>query len=330
MGLIGTSNFGVGLLYLAVFAGSAPHRSSLLALNLTGLLISLALVATAGLLSRTPSALRFLIGSAFVTFPMGATIAALDGGTGSPLGVGVLIPMPLIALGTPVRVAAPLLAGISGLYVGVAVLVGAPSGWHVATSLVIMLGTSAVCAARGRAAARQRSLLTRLSRVDPLTELVNRRGFEERFLAALADAGRTGAPLSLLVIDLDGFKRVNDTLGHAAGDELLSWTAATLRATTRDTDVIGRLGGDEFVVLLPATGAAESRANADRLSAALAERTRISVGTAVLGEHGPDFDSLYTHADAELYVGKAERRSRPTLPTPLDEAAPVSSSRRRR
>jgi diguanylate cyclase (GGDEF)-like protein len=307
MGRVGMTNFAVGLLYSVAFVPDSPRRMLLLLLNALGCAGGITLVAAAGRLSRSAGALRFLISSALIIFPLGVLVAAVDGGAGSALALGTLIPMPLIALGAPARVAVPVLAGVGGLYVGLGMFGGAPSGWYVATNLAGIIGASVVCAAQGSAAARQRSLLTRLSRVDVLTELLNRRGFEEQFAQALAGARR---PLSLLIFDLDGFKQLNDSHGHVAGDELLRWTAATLRANLRRDDVVGRHGGDEFVVLLVDSSAEESRATADRLRQALAVRTGVCAGVAVLGEHGDDFDSLYAHADAGLYAQKSARGSR--------------------
>jgi diguanylate cyclase (GGDEF)-like protein len=211
--------------------------------------------------------------------------------------------MPLIALGAPAQVTVPVLSGVSVIYVGIGVVGGAPNWWFVAVNLIATLAASVLCGVQGRAAARQRRLLTQLTRRDSLTEALNRRGFEEEF------AARTGRPQALLILDLDGFKQVNDAQGHAAGDELLRWVVTTLAATVGTGDVVGRLGGDEFVVLVDADPHPMER----RLRAALAPRTAVSVGSAVLGEHGTDFDTLYAHADAELYREKSRRRdfSRP-------------------
>jgi diguanylate cyclase (GGDEF)-like protein len=220
----------------------------------------------------------------------------------------MLAAMPLVALGAPLRLAAGLLSAGSVLYIAVGVTVGASSGWYIAMQLVGMLAVSAGCAVLGRDAARQRALLTRLSVVDALTDCLNRRGFEERFDAELAHAERTHRAVCLLVFDLDGFKRVNDTRGHAAGDELLRWVAATLSGNLHPHDVVGRLGGDEFVVLLTSVSVPEAASAAERLRSALAERSPASVGLAVLGPDGDSFDALYARADAGLYADKASRR----------------------
>jgi GGDEF domain-containing protein len=135
-------------------------------------------------------------------------------------------------------------------YIGIGVLVGDVNLWYVAMYAGGALGLAVTFGVLGRSAARQRQLLTRLSRVDALTECLNRRGFEERMEAELSRIARNGGSAQLLLLDLDGFKGLNDTQGHAAGDALLVWVAETLRAATREQGAAGRLGGDEFVVLL--------------------------------------------------------------------------------
>ncbi len=97
--------------------------------------------------------------------------------------------------------------------------------------------------------------LKELSRTDPLTEIHNRRSFQEAAAVELSRARRSGHSFSLMYLDLDNFKHVNDTRGHDAGDALLRTVSAELRSATRVTDVVARLGGDEFAVLLPETDA---------------------------------------------------------------------------
>jgi diguanylate cyclase (GGDEF)-like protein len=214
--------------------------------------------------------------------------------------------MPLDALLAPRRVALPFIGSAVAAYVTMALTVGDPDPWFWIMHLVGALTATVACYRQGRAAAEQRTLLTKLSQTDPLTGCLNRRGFAERFAADLTAAARTGTPLSLVVFDLDGFKQLNDTAGHAAGDDLLCWVADLLGAGAQ---VTARLGGDEFVVLCPHS-AAEARALAERLRGALAARTATSVGVAQLGPHGAGFTELYAHADAELYREKTARRPR--------------------
>lgn len=121
-----------------------------------------------------------------------------------------------------------------------------------------------------------------MSVTDMLTGLLNRRGFEERFEAGLAEAMRYGHPATLALVDLDYFKKVNDTLGHQAGDELLERVAETMRYEVRDCDVVGRLGGDEFAIFLPHTDSEQARLLCDRI------QSKISKVTIQGEEQGPD------------------------------------------
>ena len=103
------------------------------------------------------------------------------------------------------------------------------------------------------------------ARRDPLTGLWNRRLFEGRLEYEVRRHRRNGLPLSVIALDLDGFKEVNDTLGHPAGDELLRQVAAVLSETVRDQDTVARQGGDEFCVIAPETDADEGAALAGRI-----------------------------------------------------------------
>ncbi|GAB1642118.1 diguanylate cyclase [Krasilnikovia sp. MM14-A1259] len=308
-GWLGVSVCAVGLGYVVLFAGGHPHRVGMGVLLAVGWLLGAAVLAGAERLSRSSALRLWMACYGLVEFVLSTGIVALDGGATSTLAVGLLAPMPLIALSTPPRVGVPLLGLISGCYLAVATFVGAADPWHVAVHLGGTIALTFACGSQGAEAGRQRRRLTELSRLDALTGILNRRGFEQRFAAEMAHSG-----VSLLLLDLDRFKEVNDRQGHAAGDALLRWVAITLRGNVRPTDVVGRLGGDEFVVLLTSAGEAGAAEAADRLRSALGERTAACIGTATLGAHGADFDALYAHADAELYAHKRRRaawRSQP-------------------
>lgn len=315
MGRLTASDSAVGVLYAALFAHGEPHRVLMGVFCGLGVVYGLAVVVAADRLSRSPAVRQLMLINALLLFALAVSVPVLNGGVGSPTAVGMLAPMPLVALGAPMRVALPVLAIGAGSYVTVAAFCGAPSPAYVVMHLAGILAVAVACAVQGHVAARQRRLLTRLSRIDPLTEVLNRRGFEERCATELEEARRDGRALGLLIFDLDGFKLLNDTAGHAAGDELLRWVAGTLRAGLPAGDLVGRLGGDEFVVVL--RSAAEVPAVAERLRRELAERTPASLGTAVLDRDGADFEALYLHADAELYAEKATRARTPRRTRPM-------------
>ena len=162
---------------------------------------------------------------------------------------------------------------------------------------------------------------------DALTMLPNRVLLEDRVSAALAAAHRQHGPLGLLLIDLDGFKEVNDELGHSAGDRVLVEVAKRLASAIRESDTAARLGGDEFVVLLPATALPGAIGTAWTLNGLIAEPIAIgdttrsvsaSIGIAAFPEHGRDAVSLFAAADAAMYEAKRTRagwRSYDQLPT---------------
>jgi len=159
---------------------------------------------------------------------------------------------------------------------------------------------------------------------DALTGLPNRRMLTRRLHAAMTQAKAAGTLMALVVIDLDGFKEINDTLGHAVGDEVLQWAARQFRTCLQPRDVLARLGGDEFAVVLtdvPARQAAEHVAQNLRLALAdgMLIRTRqlalrASVGFAVYPADGQDADRLYAVADRAMYERKPYRQEQALAP----------------
>jgi len=152
---------------------------------------------------------------------------------------------------------------------------------------------------------------------DELTGLANRRAFDRDIAHAVAQARRAGEPLSLLTVDVDHFKLVNDTQGHAAGDVALQAVATALRAAARESDVIARIGGDEFVALLLNCDAPGARRVADGLQTALAKvpglpggPLTLSIGAATMPRDADSVESLSIASDAALYDAKLGGRNR--------------------
>lgn len=155
------------------------------------------------------------------------------------------------------------------------------------------------------------------ARTDALTGLLNRRGFETQMAFALALARRSTRPLSLIAVDVDHFKRVNDTYGHEAGDEVLRRLARTLEARLRGSDVIARLGGEEFVALLPDTDLEGARAIAQTLVTAMAQQRdpmvgtiTVSAGVASMRNASDTGAAILRRGDMALYEAKGQGRNR--------------------
>jgi diguanylate cyclase (GGDEF)-like protein len=153
---------------------------------------------------------------------------------------------------------------------------------------------------------------------DSLTGLLNRAKFMECLVAEVALARRMQSRFAVLYLDLDGFKPINDTHGHAAGDHVLAWVAQTLRRVARESDFVARLGGDEFAVLQRGIDMHEQAvALAQRLTDALSQpwtlgtvhvQVGASIGMAMFPEHGSDPESLIAAADQAMYLAKTGSR----------------------
>jgi len=158
---------------------------------------------------------------------------------------------------------------------------------------------------------------------DPLTGLLNRRGFQEASERQLAEARRRGTAVSVIVTDVDRFKAINDGHGHAAGDEALARFADCLRSVDRERHVIGRIGGEEFALLLPDTPAPAAIDLAEQLRTSLTTveidtgkatiGMRASFGVTALDAGDTGIEALLSRADAALYRSKQLGRDRVTL-----------------
>jgi two-component system, cell cycle response regulator len=189
------------------------------------------------------------------------------------------------------------------------------------TYLYVFLSTAAVLTSLGFALGRQTDRLAALSETDALTGLPNRRALRRRVTEEFSRSIRYGSPISLLIVDVDGLKQVNDTHGHPAGDKVIRKVADAIGSTLRQSDFGARWGGDEFAILAPNASAAAARGSAERLLAQVGERLReegpyrsgVSIGVATFDpsrDEEMDLEALVHAADQALYAAKANGRNR--------------------
>ena len=268
------------------------------------------------------------------------TICLLDTGADSPYVLFLFVLLAHAALAyPPVGVA---LAGgtILAGYLGMGLGVGDVPADHVLVGALALVVATATCAfasanhqrayQRTAAYAQQVALLAER---DGLTGALNHRAFHQR-LRTEAARTTTDRPLGLLLVDVDEFKTVNDTLGHLAGDAVLRLVAASMQELTRSEDVVGRLGGDEFALLLPGTDLAEATGIGERLvthvrTAGAPYGVTVSVGAAMVTWSDPV--GLQATADAAVYRAKHSGRDRVCVPPTASDGprtAPVTQSAR--
>lgn len=214
---------------------------------------------------------------------------------------------------------------VAGFALAIAAGFGAPSlsrvahvPVEIALALVLAIGFVAI----GWFLGRQVDVLTVSSLEDPMTRVGNRRHWEDRLAAELDRAVHSSMPLSLLLVDVDNLKTLNDQFGHALGDRALEILGDVLRETCRSRDVAARIGGDEFAILLPRTRASEAKVVAERIRILLARRRElvgapldslltVSMGISDLNAiREARADLLFESADEALYAAKERGRDR--------------------
>jgi diguanylate cyclase (GGDEF)-like protein len=246
-----------------------------------------------------------------------ALAASLDGGAASPMVILLFLTLTYAGMAYP-----PLGVALMGGVMITAYLAVAAEGRPPGDQLFLTTGVLAlftfmsvwISLNQWRDYERQQILAGRLRALatrDPLTGCPNRAETRAR-LAALAAQASPQNPLTVCVLDLDGFKQVNDRHGHQAGDELLARVAAALQSAVRQGDVVGRIGGDEFVVLLPGAGATCAEDLVQRLldsvrGAGTAHGVTASVGTIRVLAPATEVDALLDAADRAMYGAKRRR-----------------------
>jgi diguanylate cyclase (GGDEF)-like protein len=221
----------------------------------------------------------------------------------------------------------------AGRVAGVVELVSKYAGRQFHDGEVALLRTMASQVASALENVRLMRQLRDAAETDLVTGVYSHRHLQDRVRQEVARAARAGAPLSVLMVDLDDFKRINDQHGHQAGDRVLRAIAGALRDAVRTSDVVARYGGDEFIVLMPETDAGEAAQVAERAEAAVAElphpmadgpavHVTCSVGVALYPRDGDSSKALLRAADAMMYRRKRARRA----PSRGVEETPASMS----
>ena len=253
--------------------------------------------------------LNWTLSNVVVLLPLGA----IDPTDPSPLTLPLMMPMLFAGMSYPRTSARICCAAVVFGYAAEALILGCDFAFS-GLFVMVLAFTAGMCLwqASNRERQhdeleRQRDELARISLTDPLTEALNRRGFEDRLGRELADAVRSGRPLTLVVLDLDDFKAVNDREGHPAGDALLRETVRRLSEVLRPHDSLGRLGGDEFAVLCPGAGEPNVPALLDRLTRrAHRQRARVVSGTAASRATATPRRRSSSTRTARLYAAKAD------------------------
>ncbi|WP_230541422.1 GGDEF domain-containing protein [Janthinobacterium sp. FW305-129] len=178
---------------------------------------------------------------------------------------------------------------------------------------------------------RLQQILERRSTHDPLTQVLNRRGFGDAYAREIGNLRRRRRPLTLLSIDLDYFKSINDRYGHAVGDQVLAHVATVIKGALRESDCVARFGGEEFVVLMPDMPVHNALGVAERIRALLRESSHaglpactVSIGVACQASVVEGLEELLSRADAALYLAKERGRDRIEL-----DAAAITADRTR-
>jgi diguanylate cyclase (GGDEF)-like protein/putative nucleotidyltransferase with HDIG domain len=296
---------GAGLAYVAA-TWERPNRELIAMLFCAGLVggVAIGLLPIDRILRRPRLTDAFFMTWSLFDIGLIAVSVAADGGARSPFTLLFFLPMVFAAVFYPLRTFMPVGAADVFAFLLVADLYGDPDVAYVAFVAACLAAAAVLCAWQAQNHDRARDRLMLVSRTDPLTDSLNRRGFEERLQAELDEGNRSGRPFSLVMLDLDNFKAVNDVHGHSAGDELLCWVVDGVRRVVRTMDTIGRLGGDEFAVLAPGVERPDAITLGERIREELRDRILVTTGIACFPADGLDPDELQRRADAHLYEQK--------------------------
>ena len=294
-----------------------PHRGVLWLVAVAWIVVAMASLWLAPRVAAKPWRATYSVAWTILSaFAVGA-VARLDTGFGSPLLLLLFLPLAFAALIFTPRAAA--LCGLSGVTSAALVAITDPNfRQSIDTTLMFfatLIGVSvlsvAASANRMRLERHEQRLIdtiVEMAEVDGLTGCAVPRVFRRRTDQEVARSSRNDRPLSLLMIDVDKFKSINDTCGHPVGDRVLATIGAVLRSNTRSFDLAGRVGGDEFAVLVPDTSPPAAVMLAERIRRDLARSVEVpvtlSIGVSGLDPSSPTTEQMLTDADRALYAVK--------------------------
>ena len=304
------------LLYM-VSTGQRPHRHLLYALVAGAVALSGAVVLIGHKVVGTSRQLPFLLIWSASSLAFVIAAAALDGGIYSELLWLLVLPVVYAGIAYPLPIVRWIVTVAQASVLGLMVIGRDWTGtaWY-RFGFVACVNALIIAAATNRHTFESGEReMTAIATHDGLTGCLNRGAFLDRVDAECERSQRYRRPVSVLIVDVDRFKNINDTLGHQAGDEALRGVAVSILATVRATDSVGRIGGDEFAVLFPEAGVDQAAAFGERLTAAARCAPTpipltISVGVATWAEPSDDPAALIARADSALYRAKVLGRDR--------------------
>ncbi len=314
---------GAGLYYALSTSTGSPRREWIAALAIFAIVQAIVAWSLRGRFVTDAQRATFFVAWNILSYLLIAAASALDGGIRSPIALIWVLPTVYLMMGFS-RAAIVWCGSVSiVLFLGVAVLTPAPLPFAAFVLQLVVIGDAMLMVLMGARARTERestlsalrSRLARLAAIDGLTGCLNRQAFTCAAATAVARAARRQRPLSMLAVDVDRFKLINDAHGHLTGDDLLRQLGAAVRACVRATDIAGRLGGDELAVLCPGADGREAAELGLRLHAAarrlvLPAPVTLSIGICTLPPGAGDPRHLRECADRALYQAKRDGRNR--------------------
>lgn len=322
---MGITSFVIGGLLLLVYVAitpNNPHRHALMAVDVVAIVVWVLVIGPLGTRAlATPWRDAFFFAWSLGTVGVIAVGLGLDGGAGSPI-AGLLV-LPVLFGGLLYRLRAVIGLALAALAIfGLIFFFGQPGDGNRALLTAVMIGVaggiSATAAMNRNIWQRELTDLTQrlhgLATHDGLTGCLNYQAFQEALAVESNRANRYARPFSVAIVDLDGFKSINDRYGHAGGDAALTSVADAMVSGVRGTDLVGRVGGDEFAVLFPETTTDEVQGLIERIQSEARTRVTPAVVTLSFGVsswlgEGDSPGELLRRADSALYKAKRSGRN---------------------